>query len=327
MSDVYATERTAMVTGVSGQDGAYLAKLLLSAGYTVVGTSRCSTHENLWRLRELGIAESVRVAEVNAVDSKKIGNLISDTNPCEIYNLAAQSSVFQSFKNPRATLKDNILSTTNILEHIRQHCPGTKFYQASSSEIFGNVSSLPIREDTPFNALSPYASSKAACHIITQMYRESFGLFSTCGILFNHESILRESSFFVKKIVSEIVSIHLGKSSFLSVGNLDVTRDFGSAECYVKAMWMMLQQPEPEDFIICSGQDVSLRLVVKYVLDYFGLDESVIRVDKALVRPNEIRKIYGSNEKASAKLGWTNNIEFFSVVDEMISYELKNHNQ
>lgn len=319
--------RTAIITGVSGQDGAYLARLLLQKQYKVIGLIRSLYGSNLNRLNYLGITAQVEIVECDLSDLSQVLNIVAAHKPDEIYNLAAQSSVSLSFKQPIGTIEFNVRSVLNLLETIRLLNPKIKFYQASSSEMFGHVNNLPIVENSVVHPLSPYAISKVTCHYISINYRESYNLYTSCGILFNHESYLRGQGFFVKKVLKGALDILHGKTDLLEVGNLDIRRDFGWSEKYVEAMWLMLQQEVPDDYIVSSGHSISLRDVVYYVFDKLNIDRHKIKVNKALFRPTEINDIYGSNEKALQKLNWNYTMNFFEVLDILIEEERRNYRQ
>jgi len=313
--------KIALISGITGQDGAYLAKLLVDKGYKVYGLIRSFTGANTYRLEYLGIAGRVELLECDLQDLSQVIKIVSSIRPQEFYNLAAQSSVSLSFQQPIGTIQFNINSVVNILEAIRLLDTSIRFYQASSSEMFGKIEELPITEESKLHPLSPYAISKVAGHHITIHYRESYGLFACCGILFNHESYLRGNHFIVKKVITGAFDILAGKKEFIEFGNLQVKRDFGFSKKYVEAMWLMLQQEKADEFVICSGQSVSLHDVVTYVFQKMGVPLSAIRVNKNLFRPNDIEDIYGSGEKAARVLGWDYNMNFFEVLDILIEEE------
>lgn len=317
--------KTAIITGITGQDGSYLAKFLLNLGYTVVGFSRTSKANSLTNLRYLGIAEKVIIQECNLLDLSDVQKKIKQYKPQEIYNLAAQSSVGVSFEQPIGTLNFNINSVLNILEAIKMLDKAIKFYQASSSEMFGKVEKLPISESNFFHPLSPYAISKASAHWITVNYREAYGLFTCCGILFNHESYLRRSNYFIKKVIQTAIAIKKGNQKELRVGNIDIKRDFGYSPKYVEAMWKMMQIEQPDDFIVCSGKSVSLRKIIYYVFDYLGLDKNQIIQDETLFRPTEIKDIFGDNHKAKTVLDWQYELSIEDLLDRLIAEEYANY--
>ena len=318
---------TAFITGVTGQDGAYLSQLLLNKGYRVIGLVRSNSTQNLYRLKYLGILDKVEMVECDLKDLSQVIKVIMAYNPDEIYNLAAQSSVALSFQQPIGTLDFNINSVTNLLEAIRILNKSIKFYQASTSEMFGRVDELPITENTHVHPLSPYAISKITGHHICINYRESYGIFASSGILFNHESYLRSNGFFMKKLMRGALDIKHGRKENLEFGNLDIKRDFGYSEKYVEAMWMMLQYKEGDDFIISSGKSVFLRDIVKYVFKKTGIPENKIIISQSLFRPTEIRDIYGTNQKARELLNWNYDLDFFNVLDKLLEEEEANYDK
>jgi GDPmannose 4,6-dehydratase len=315
--------KTALITGISGQDGAYLAQLLLGKGYRVVGLTRSNHAANFQGLQYLGIRADVEVAEVDLLDFSQVISVVKRTLPSEIYNLAAQSSVSMSFQQPIGTIHFNIISVLHLLEAIKLVDPGIRFYQASSSEMYGRVERLPITEERPLHPLSPYAISKASAHWATVNYRESFGLYTACGVLFNHESYLRPPGFFVKKVLKTALDIQKGAQKQLSVGNIDIRRDFGYAPRYVEAMWLMLQQTEPRDYLISSGHSITLRSIVEHVFERLSIAPECLVVDPALYRPTEIEDIYGDPALARG-LGWDYNIDFYQVLDWLLEEEQRN---
>lgn len=317
--------KTAIVTGVTGQDGAYLSRLLLQKGYRVIGCIRSQYGSNLSRLKYLDLLGKIELIECDLMDMSQVLNIISTHKPAEIYNLAAQSSVSLSFQQPIGTLEFNIHSVLNFLEAIRLLDQSIRFYQASTSEMFGKVNQLPITELSTVHPLSPYAISKVTGHYICINYRESYGLFTSCGILFNHESYLRGENFFVRKLIKGAFDILHGQKEYLDFGNLSIKRDFGWSEKYVEAMWLMLQLVKPDDFIISSGSSIALSDIVHYVFDKLNIDRKLIRINPALFRPIEIEDIYGSNEKAKAILNWDYNLNFFTVLDLIIDEERRNY--
>lgn len=319
--------KTAIITGITGQDGAYLAQFLLQKDYKVVGLTRSYNQANLSGLEYLGIKNNVTVRECDLLDMANIMAIFSEFKPDEVYNLASQSSVGLSFSQPAGTINFNTVSVINLLEVIRTMFPSTKFYQASSSDMFGNVKTLPVIETSNIHPTSPYAISKAAAHWAVINYRESYGIFACCGILFNHESYLRTHNFFVKKVIMQAINIKNGKQDVLKVGNIDIKRDFGYAPDYVKAMWLMLQKEKAGEYMICSGKSVSLRDIVEYVFEKLNLDKNKIIVDEALFRPNDIKDIYGDNKKAKTDLGWEYNKNFFEVLDLLLEEEINNEKQ
>lgn len=314
-------QKTAIITGITGQDGAYLSQLLLEKNYKVVGLVRRDAEESFFGLEYLKILEKITIEKCNLLDMEDIKNVFEKYKPDEVYNLAAQSSVGLSFEKPLETINFNILSVLNLLEAIKEIGKKSKLYQASTSDMFGNIDDLPVTENSVIHPASPYGISKATGHWMTVNYRESYGLFACCGILFNHESYLRSPNFFVKKVIRESLEIKEGARDELRVGNIDLRRDFGYAPDYVKAMWLMLQQNAPKDYIVCSGESISLREIIEYVFSKLGIDKSKIVIDKSFFRPNDIENIYGTNEKAKKELGWRYEKNFFEVLDILIEEE------
>lgn len=313
--------KTAIITGISGQDGPYLAKLLLENGYKVIGTIRSYRCANTKSLEYLGIENNIVIEELDLLDMTNVIRIIKKYNPDEIYNLAAQSSVGLSFEQPIGTFSFNTISVNNLLECLRVFSPTSKLYQASSSEMYGRVENMPINIDTPMHPVSPYGISKMSSYFMISTYRESYNIFASNGVLFNHESYLRSDNFFIKKVIRSSLDIKNKKIKKLRVGNLDVKRDFGYAPKYVEAMWKILQADKPDDFIICSGKSILLRDIVEFVFDRMNLDRSLIVEDENLFRPNEIKEIYGDNSKAKNILGWEYDMSFFDVLDILIEEE------
>lgn len=315
--------KTALITGISGQDGSYLSRLLLDHGYKIVGLVR-NCDSDLKGLHYLGIAEEVKIEECELSDFSQVIKIIERYQPDEIYNLAAQSSVSLSFKQPIGTFSFNTLSVFNLLEAVKMVNSKIKFYQASSSEMFGSINHLPITEDAEFHPKSPYAISKAAAHWICVNYKESYGMYVCCGILFNHESYLRNKNFFVKKVLQDAIEIKYDKRDILEVGNLDIKRDFGYAPKFVEAMYLMMQKEKPENYLICSGRSVSLRHIVNIVFECLNIDKSKIKISEELYRPAEIEDIYGSPEKAKRELNWQYNMSIEDIIDVLLKEETEN---
>lgn len=315
-------EKVALITGVTGQDGAYLAKLLLEHDYKVIGLVRDFKNINTKGLDYLGITSQVILEVCDLLDISNIINIVTQYQPTEIYNLASQSSVGESFNHPIGTLNFNIISVVNLLESIKITDKRIKFYQASSSEMFGSTNSLPFVEQSIFHPVSPYGISKASAHWITVNYRESFGLFTTSGILFNHESVLRGNHFIIKKIIRTALEIKNGTKESLEVGNIDIKRDFGYAPKYVEAMYLMMQHEKPDDYIISSGKSLSIREVIYYIFEKLEISKDKIVVNEAFFRPNEIVDIYGNSSKAKEQLNWDYSMNFFEVLDILIDEEL-----
>jgi GDPmannose 4,6-dehydratase len=316
--------KTALITGITGQDGAYLADLLLKNDYKVVGLVR--NLSSVFRgLEYLEIINKVEIVVCDLLDITQVYKIIEKYKPDEIYNLAAQSSVYQSYKDPINTFKFNTISVFNLVEAIKNINTKIKFYQASSSEMFGRVEQLPITETSLIHPVSPYAISKVAAHYTCVNYRENYNMFICCGILFNHESYLRNNDFFIKKVIRESIAISINKQPNLQVGNIDIKRDFGYAVKYVEAMYLMLQQEKPTDFLICSGQSLSLREIIYYVFEKLNINKNLCVINKDFYRPADIEDIYGNNEKAKKELLWKYDYNFFYVLDLLIEEELKNY--
>lgn len=319
--------KKAIIIGITGQDGAYLAALLLQKGYKVYGVTRDILDYNDKNLRYLGISEEVELIELSSLDKDRIIKVLKKLAPREVYNLSSQSSVSYSFVDPFSTLNYNILSVLNWLHAIKIVDTGIKFYQASSSEMFGNipVEDLPLKESLIFRPASPYGISKAAAHWVAVNYRESNKIFASCGILFNHESPLRGENYVVKKIINTAVKIKKGlHPGPLVLGNLEVKRDWGYAPEYVKAMWLILQQQVPGDFLICSGNVMALKDMIEEVFKTLNLDTNVhLKQDAALLRPVDLEIIYGDNTKAKEQLGWQYNISNKELIKKLIEEEEK----
>ncbi|SMC72819.1 GDP-mannose 4,6-dehydratase [Pedobacter nyackensis] len=317
-------QKIALITGITGQDGAYLAQLLLNKNYRVIGLVRGYNSSNLAGLSYLGIKEQVELLTCDLLDISQVFKIIEQVEPKEIYNLAAQSSVSLSFQQPIGTFQFNTLSIFNILEVIKMLNKNIRFYQASSSEMYGKVNHLPITEDSILHPLSPYAISKVAAHFTCIHYRESYNLHISCGILFNHESYLRQNTFFVKKVIQDSIKITKGHLNALKVGNIDVRRDFGYAPKYVEAMYLMLQQENPSDYLICSGQTISLREIIYYIFDKLNIPHHLCQIDNQLYRPAEIEDMFGNNAKAKAELNWDYDLSIFQTLDLLLNEELEN---
>lgn len=318
--------KCSVITGISGQDGAYLAALLLEKGHDVIGIVRPDKlHTPLSGLAYLGLRDHVRIMACDLCDYNSVSALLTRWRIDEIYNLAAQSSVSRSFIIPGETLTFNMLSTLTLVRALHERAPNVRFYQASSSDMFGCVPHLPIMEDMAFHPLSPYAVSKAAAHWIAKNYRESFGLYIACGILFNHESPLRTRAFFVKKLICEALEVKRGQRKTIAVGNLSLRRDFGYAPRYVEAMYLMLQHEAPGDYLICSGKSVSLKSIADHICQHIGISPDVVTPEPSLFRPLDIPDIYGSSQRARERLGWTYDMDFMDVIDILIDAEIHNH--
>ncbi|MDY0338200.1 MAG: GDP-mannose 4,6-dehydratase [Acholeplasmataceae bacterium] len=314
--------KTAIITGISGQDGAYLSRLLLEKKYRIIGIIRDQEKEFIG-LTYFNLLDKLQLEVCNLLDYCEVEKLIIKYKPNEFYNLAAASSVGKSFLAPKEVLEFNYISVLNILEAIRTCNPLTKFYQASSSEMFGKIEHLPITGDENYHPLSPYAVSKVASHLMTKIYREAYGMHACSGILFNHESVLRGDDFFLKKIIREAVEVKFGLRDYITVGNINQKRDFGYAEDYVKAMFLMMQKDQPTDYIVCSGKSTKLEEILYYVLDYLEVDRNKITIDTKLFRPLEIEDIFGDNSKIVDELGWKSEKTIFDVAEMIIHEEVE----
>ena len=308
----------AIVSGISGQDGALLASLLLGKGYKVIGLVQPERDSVLSRLEYLKVKNKVEIRQVDLLSARDLNELLEHYQPNEFYNLAAISSVGMSFQTPLETFDFNTRSVMNLLEAIRKVSPSTRFYQASSSEMFGSVgkSRLPIKESFLFHPVSPYGISKASAHWLTVNYREAYGLQACCGILFNHESALRPPNFVIKKIIRTALEISQGAEVKLTLGNIGIVRDWGYAPSYVEAMWLMLQRESLDDYLICSGRPISLEHFIDTVFNKLGISkENNIVIDRSLMRSLDLDIIYGDNTRARNELGWQYNV----TPDELIS--------
>jgi len=316
--------KTAIITGISGQDGAYLARLLYDNGYRIIGFVRSYMSADLRGLEYLGIKDKVIIEECDLLDFSQVIKLFFQYKPDEIYNLAAQSSVSLSFKQPIGTFSFNTMSVYNLLEAIKLVGGTTKFYQASSSEMYGKVNKLPITEDSILHPVSPYAISKAAAHWSCIHYRESYNMFVCCGILFNHESYLRNINFFVKKVIRESIKISKGELDKLYVGNIDISRDFGYAPSYVEGMYLMMQSEHPADYILCSGRSVKLRHIIELIFEKLSIPANHCEVSRDLYRPAEIEDIYGDATRAQKELGWNYTMTTEEMLESLLQEEFKN---
>lgn len=318
--------KRAFLTGVTGQDGAYLSRFLLSEGYEVHGLVRRSASSDVMdaRLKWLGIADKVVLHDGNLTDLSSLIRVLQEVKPTEIYNLAAQSFVKSSWHQPLLTGTVTALGAVNMLEAIRIVCPSTRFYQASSSEMFGLAQEKMQSEQTPFYPRSPYAAAKLYAHWMTVNYRESFGLHSSSGILFNHESPLRGIEFVTRKITDGVARIKLGLLTKLALGNLDAKRDWGHAQDYVRAMWLMLQQDKPDDYVIATGRTVSVREFCRIAFAYVQLKmEDHVSVDERFLRPAEVDVLLGNPAKAKEKLNWVAETTLEELIGEMVEADLE----
>jgi GDPmannose 4,6-dehydratase len=314
--------KRAIITGITGQDGSYLAELLLSKGYEVVGTVRRASAPNFWRVQHILGRITIRPADL--LDQLSILRLVDDVRPHEFYNLAAMSFVPASWDQPMLTGEYNAQGVTRVLEAIRQVDPSIKIYQASSSEMFGKVREVPQNEETPFYPRSPYGVSKVFAHYITVNYRESYKLFAVSGMLFNHESPRRGLEFVTRKVTDGVARIKLGLTDSLSLGNLDAHRDWGFAGDYVHAMWLMLQQDRPDDYVIATGVSKSVRDLVEVAFAHVGLDwKKHVKLDPKLIRPAEVEHLIGDASKAKTQLGWSPSIDFKGLVTMMVDADLE----
>jgi GDPmannose 4,6-dehydratase len=320
--------KRALITGITGQDGAYLAQLLLEKGYEVHGLLRRSASALviLSRLDWLGISDRIKLHDANLIDLSSLIRVLQEVKPDEVYNLAAQSFVKSSWQQPILTGQVTGLGAVNMLEAVRIARPQAKFYQASSSEMYGLIQAPVQSETTPFYPRSPYAAAKLYAHWMTVNYRESFGLFTACGILFNHESPLRGIEFVTRKITDGVARIKLGLDDKLALGNLDAKRDWGHARDYVRAMWLMLQQDNGDDYVVATGRTVTVREFCDLAFAHVGLKaEDHLTVDPRFLRPAEVDVLLGDAAKAKARLGWEPEISLEQMVAEMVDADLARH--
>jgi GDPmannose 4,6-dehydratase len=333
--------KTALITGIRGQDGAYLANTLLEKGYRVIGSDRRKDDDTFWRLKSLGIEKDVEITFMDLLDMPNIFGVLQDFRPDEVYNLAAQSAVGTSFKAPFITSDVNSMGVLRLLDGLRTNLPEAKFYQASSSEMFGKVQETPQSETTSFYPRSPYGVSKLFAHWMTVNYRESYNMFNCSGILFNHESPFRESSFVTRKITKTVAQIKYGQADKLVLGNLDVKRDWGYAKEYAESMYLMLQQDKPDDFVIATGQTHTVRQFVEAAFkavgislhwEGSGLDEvgkdittnkTVVSISKDFYRITEVDAIIGNPAKAAKELNWKAKVKFDDLCALMVESDLK----
>lgn len=338
-------KKIALITGISGQDGAYLAELLLNKNYIVVGSDRRSARNDQWRLRKLKIEDKIIFEELELTEVYEAERLFKKYSFDEVYNLAAQSFVKSSFSSPINTSNVTGLGAIRILECIRNTSPKTKFYQASSSEMFGDVLEKKQNEKTPFNPQSPYAISKLYAHYMTSNYRKSYNLFAVSGILFNHESPLRGEEFITKKIVKGFVEIINNKKKFLEVGNIHAKRDWGFAKEYVEAMWLMLQGKTPKDYVISTGKTYSVKDFIDLVVKYLNLNtrwvgiginqklinknnnKTLLKISKKYFRPAEVNLLLGDSAKAKKELKWKARTNLKKLVKIMVDDEIKKYSK
>ncbi len=316
----------ALITGVTGQDGAYLSQLLLDKGYDVFGMARRTSTGGFQdgRLRWLGIVDQVKIVDGDLTDLSSMVRLVKEFEPDEVYNLGAQSFVGTSWHQPLLTAQVTALGVTNVLEAVRLARPQARFYQASSSEMYGLIQETHQSEKTPFYPRSPYAVAKLYGHWITVNYRESFGLHASSGILFNHESPLRGIEFVTRKVTDAVARIKLGLADKLALGNIDAKRDWGHARDYVRAMWMMLQQDQADDYVVATGVTTTVRDMCKIAFSHVGLNiDDHLFIDPALFRPAEVDVLLGDPGKANAKLGWRSEITLHGMITEMVDADLE----
>jgi GDPmannose 4,6-dehydratase len=316
--------KTALITGITGQDGSYLAEFLLAKGYRVIGVVRRSSTTPYERIGHL--VDKVELVSADLLDQTSLTDAVHDAQPDEIYNLAAQSFVQASWPQPVLTGEFTALGVTRMLEAMKKAAPKARFYQASSSEMFGKVHETPQREETPFYPRSPYGVAKVYGHWITVNYRESFGLYAVSGILFNHESPRRGLEFVTRKVTDAAARIKLGRADKVALGNLEARRDWGYAGDYVEAMWMMLQQPEPDDFVISTGHTWTVRELCDAAFKHVGLDyKNHVVQDPKFFRPAEVDLLVGDPSKAAKVLGWKPKVSFHELVTMMVDADLERH--
>ena len=333
--------KTAFITGVTGQDGAYLSELLLSKGYNVFGGFRRLSTPNFWRMEELGVLNNVELIETDLLDAGSMARVLDQTKPDEVYNLAAQSFVAHSFSNPILTGKVTGLGVTNLLEAIRIVNPKIKFYQASTSELYGLVQEIPQKETTPFYPRSPYGVAKLYAHWMTINYRESYNMFGCTGILFNHESPLRGVEFVTRKVTDAVSKIKFGKQDFFEIGNMDAKRDWGFAKEYVEGMYLMLQQDKPDNYVLATNETNTIREWIEVCFRYIGVDIAWegenekevgkdkktgivrVKVNPKFYRPAEVELLIGDYTKAKTVLGWEPKIKYKQLAEIMMKRDLE----
>lgn len=317
--------KSAIITGITGQDGAYLAQFLLNKGYKVYGLLARRATATVWRLEELNVLDKVELIEGDLTDVTSIIRAIHIAEPDEFYNLGAQSFVGTSWNQPQLTAQSTGIGALNCLEAIRLTNPKIKFYQASTSEMFGGIAEYPLQsETTPFHPRSPYGVSKLFAHWITINYRESFDIFGCCGILFNHESPLRGIEFVTRKVTDAVARIKLGVQKDLHLGNIDAKRDWGFAGDYVEAIWLMLQQEEPDVYVVATGRTTTVRDMCKIAFEHVGLDyEKYVVIDPKFYRPAEVELLLGDPSKANEKLGWTAKTSLEELIKMMVDADMR----
>lgn len=318
-------KKNALITGITGQDGAYLAELLLSKDYHVCGLLARRSSPTVWRLKYLNILDRITLLEGDLTDISSIIRALKDSQADEVYNLGAQSFVATSWQQPVLTAQATGLGALNILEALRLTSPGTRYYQASTSEMFGGMKEYPIQsEETPFHPRSPYGVAKLFAHWSTVNYRESYNIFGCCGILFNHESPLRGIEFVTRKVTDAVARIKLGKQKKLYLGNIDVQRDWGFAGDYVKAMWLMLQQDCPDTYVIATGRTTTVREMCRIAFQTVGLNyEDYVEIDPQFYRPAEVEMLRGNPAKAERQLGWKPETSLEQLIVMMVEADLQ----
>ena len=314
--------KTALITGITGQDGAYLSKFLLKKGYKVFGTYRRLSTPNFWRLHYLDVYEKVNLISADMIDSRSIFEALRKSDPEEVYHLAAQSFVGASFDQPLYTSEISGLGTVRILEEIKKFDEKIKFYQASSSEMYGDVKSSVRNEQTPFHPSSPYAIAKLYAYWSVNLYRHAYGIHASNGILFNHESPLRGLEFVTRKITNGVAKISLGLSNELKLGNLNAQRDWGYAPEYVEGMWRMLQQKKPDDYVLATNKSHSVKEFVEEACNVAGISKSKIKVSKKYTRPFDVEFLKGDYSKAKKKLGWMPKMDFKKLIKIMVEEDI-----
>ena len=316
--------KNALIFGVTGQDGTYLADFLLKKGYNVFGTFRRTSHRCFERIEEIGIFNDITKIKADLADQSSINTAIRESKPDEVYNLAAQSFVGASFQQPILTSDITGLGTLRILDSIRENAPDAKFYQASSSEMYGNYSGVKD-ENTRFRPRSPYGAAKVFAHHITNHYKEAYNIFACCGILFNHESALRGLEFVTRKITYGLAQIKYNKQKKLKLGNIHAKRDWGFAGDYVEAMWLMLQQEKPDNYVIATGESHSIEEFLTLASKYSELGDwhDFVEIDESLLRPTDIEDLIGDSSKARNNIGWKPKMDFEGLVKSMVEHDLK----
>jgi GDPmannose 4,6-dehydratase len=317
--------KKAFITGITGQDGSYLAELLLDKGYKVYGLTRRTSTQNFARISHLIHNENLELVSGDLIDQHSLTYALKNIQPDEVYNLAAQSFVKASWDQPVLTGEFTALGVVRVLEAVRLACPNAKFYQASSSEMFGKVQDVPQKETTPFYPRSPYGVAKVYGHWITVNYRESFDMFAVSGILFNHESPRRGLEFVTRKIANAVARVKLGKQEYVELGNLDAKRDWGYAKDYVEAMWLMLQQDTPQDYVIATGETHSVREFLQLSCKFAGIEDwkSIWKHNPKYDRPAEVDLLIGDPSRAQNELGWKTTVDFEGLVKLMVESELE----